>query len=344
MLLQTIGRFLSAASLATSTTVAALMSWGPPTSEAIELLRFAPYPLLLVPALLAWLLAWTVGWAWRLAATASLALVLGPVMGLTLGSAEPGSQLLRVMTYNIKSYRAAEGPQGFGAIARELAEQNPDVVVMQDASELDLTTLRPDDPIRAWLATRHTQTQGQYLIASRHPLRDCKAVALSPARTGDQALRCTVVWERRAIDVLTVHFLSPRTGLNAARHERLAGLGEWRSNFSVRLAQSQWLAGELRRSAKAQRPLIVAGDLNAAEGSPVVQELLDTGLRDAWSSSSVGWGYTHGHSLYPHLDLLRIDHVLVSPDIGVRRAWVGGAEGSEHRPVIAELWLSRTPG
>ena len=87
--------------------------------------------------------------------------------------------------------------------------------------------------------------------------------------------------------------------------------------------------------------MIVAGDLNAPEGSPIVGALLDTGLRDAFSSAGFGYGYTHGHSLRPGLSFLRIDHILVGPTIGVGNCFVGGKEGSEHRPVIADLFLQR---
>jgi endonuclease/exonuclease/phosphatase (EEP) superfamily protein YafD len=41
------------------------------------------------------------------------------------------------------------------------------------------------------------------------------------------------------------------------------------------------------------------------------------------------------------ISFLRIDHILVSPEIGVVSAFAGGKDGSEHRPVIADLLLAR---
>lgn len=105
-----------------------------------------------------------------------------------------------------------------------------------------------------------------------------------------------------------------------------------------RLVQSGLLAEHLRQM---KRPRIVAGDLNAPETSAVVKTLLHTGLRDAFSSAGVGYGYTHGHALKLGMSFLRIDHVLVSDDIGVVQTEVGGAVASEHRPVIADLLLVR---
>jgi len=69
--------------------------------------------------------------------------------------------------------------------------------------------------------------------------------------------------------------------------------------------------------------------------------LLNTGLRDAFSSAGFGYGFTHGHSLKPWVSFLRIDHILVSDDIGVVNAYAGGSKGSQHRPVIADLRINR---
>jgi endonuclease/exonuclease/phosphatase (EEP) superfamily protein YafD len=107
-----------------------------------------------------------------------------------------------------------------------------------------------------------------------------------------------------------------------------------------RLVQSGVLAEHLRLMPK-DHPRIVAGDLNAPESSSVVETLLHTGMRDAFSSAGFGYGFTHGHSLKLGLSWLRIDHVLVTDDIGVTQAYVGGKVASEHRPVIADLVLNR---
>jgi endonuclease/exonuclease/phosphatase (EEP) superfamily protein YafD len=88
------------------------------------------------------------------------------------------------------------------------------------------------------------------------------------------------------------------------------------------------------------RPVVVAGDLNAPEDSLVVRRVLETGLRDAFSSAGVGYGYTYGHyTLGLGISFLRIDHILVSAEIGVIDCYTGGKEASPHRPVIADLFL-----
>ena len=303
----------------------------------LELLHYGPYPVFLFTVFLALALSWLLSRRWQVAAVVALVLVCTVVMGLELNRGDKGDGPLRLMTYNIKAYRAVHKQDGFESIAREVAAHNPDILVMQDADIL--TMARKANPMTAHsiFDGREVYAFEQFIVVSRYPLQQC--------RPGDKSIdgmikyvHCTVLVPGRPIELFSAHFLSPREGLNATRHERLEGLDDWRENFTIRLAQSGTLAKDL---ATRPRPLIVAGDLNAPESSPVVQRLLDTGLRDAFSAGGVGYGYTHGHSLRFGVSFLRIDHVLVSPELGVANCFAGGSEGSEHRPVIADLLLNR---
>ena len=135
------------------------------------------------------------------------------------------------------------------------------------------------------------------------------------------------------LTLITAHLESPRLGLNAARREGLDGIDTWKHSHEVRLAQARALAG-IRVPAG---PLVLAGDLNAPDASAAVQSLLARGLRDAFASAGRGYGYTYGHTLRPAFSFLRIDHILVSPQIEVVRCFTGDTEASDHRPVIADL-------
>ena len=301
----------------------------------LEIARYVPFPVYLVPALALVALAWPLGWRWRSVALLAPALVATELMGLAVGTADDGSGRLSFMTYNVKSYLAVKSQGGFARLAWEIATQDADVIVLQDAQTLADQDVLPA-PIRAALAGRQTYVQGQYIVASRFPLTHCGPGDMSYAGSEDDFVHCTLTVGSRAIDLFTAHFVSPRDGLNAARGKRAGGLEEWETNFHDRLAQATLLAQAVQ---KTSRPVIVAGDLNADERSPVVRRLLAAGLRDAFSSATIGYGYTHGHSLKPGFSFLRIDHVLVSHDIGVRDCRVGSKGGSDHRPVVADLLL-----
>ena len=304
----------------------------------LELLQYAPYPAFLLPALLAVVLSWRLGWVWRVIAIGALGLVATIIMGFAFGHADAGSGALRMMTYNIKAYRAVRQAGMFEALEREVARHRPDLLVMQDAG--DLTAARRNAPAiaKSIFAGRNVFSHDQYIVVSRYPLRDCRAGDLSFRGQPHSYVRCIVSIDGNEVELFTAHLLSPRRGLNATRHEGAEGIDDWQRNFEDRLSQSRTLAGDI---AKRERPLIVAGDLNAPETSPVIRTLLERGLRDAFSSAGRGYGYTHGHSTMLAISFLRIDHILVSPEIGVVDAFAGGKGGSEHRPVIADLLLTR---
>ena len=303
----------------------------------IELARYIPFPAYLAPAGLAVVMSLWLPARWRIAAAASLALVLTGIMGLQISRGEEGHAPLRLMTYNIKAYLADDKPGGFAQIAWEIALHDPDVLVMQDAGAAGKFDELPQ-PLRTALGSRNIHFSGQYMIASRHPMQDCREGDISFPGEEHHYTRCTITAHGVAIDVVTAHLLSPREGLNATRYERLSGLAEWQQNYAMRFIQARKLAGDLTGN---PRPMILAGDLNAPDSSPVIEALRAIGLRDSFATAGLGYGYTYGHSLRTRFSFLRIDHVMVSPQIGVKESVGGGSEASAHRPVIADLWLKR---
>lgn len=336
-------RLLVAAMALLSLFFAWLCHVGPSWHPLLVLLVYIPLPLLSLPAALAVLVSLWLSWWWRAVALGSLALVLTVVMGLVWGAPDEGVGRVRLMTYNVKAYLAMQRAGGPQALAAEFAAHDADVIVLQDSAELE--PMQDDERAPLWnlmFGKREIFYRGQYMIASRYPLRDCR-VGLLQGQVVDKAhsyLHCQVQVGQRAFDLVTVHLVTPRQGLVAVRREGLDGLDQWRQNLSYRTEQAVALVNQLRGRT---RPLVLAGDLNAPERTEVLRILMgQLGLRDAFSSAGFGYGYTHGHSLRLGLSFLRIDHILVSDDIGVAAVEVGGAEGSEHRPVIADLLLQRT--
>lgn len=302
----------------------------------LELSRYLPYPALLLPSIAVLVLAFWLGRWWVLVCAANLALALTLSMGFEWNSGEGGPRRVRLMTYNIKADNAAQRRDGMFELGLEVARHDPDILVMQDAN--GLLVARGDaaytqGPV---FGLPHVYALGQYIVASRFTLRDCVAGQIGFRDKNHRYLRCVVDAHGVALNVVTAHFQSPRAGLLAARNAGLAGAHEWRRNYEDRLEQAHALAHDLAGIA---RPLVVAGDLNAPEPSPVIQTLLATGLRDAFSSAGRGYGYTYGQAFRRGYSFLRIDHILVSPDVGLLDSFVGRGEASHHKPVIADLLL-----
>lgn len=308
----------------------------------LVLINYVPFPAYLLPVVVALLASWALGWVWRVLAMACLAFTLTVLMGLAWGQPDEGHGRVRFMTYNVKAYLASKTPDGFAKLAQEINEHQPDILVLQDAQTLSSgQDGRERDPLSEVVSQRREVFQhGQYVVASRWPLSDCRVGGIPIGGQPHGFVHCVVTAHGKRFNVVTAHFLSPRDGLNAARKEGMEGMGDWQQNMLARLQQTGMLAEHLRQMSG---PIVLGGDLNAPEASAVVQTLLNTGLRDAFSSAGRGYGYTYGHALLRGLSFLRIDHVLVSHDIGVVRAFPGGAEASEHRPLIADLVLNRQP-
>ena len=227
-------------------------------------------------------------------------------------------------------------PEGLSPIAREIALHDADIIVLQDARELVAMFMASPESVRPMFGSRQIYVYGQYLVASRYALRNCNPGSISFRELPHTYVRCVVDINGREVDLFTAHFVTPRNGLNAIRHERSHGINEWKENVSDRMVQATSLAEELRRGF---RPFIVAGDLNAPAHSLVVRALLDTGARDAFSIAGRGFGYTYGHSLWPGISFLRIDHVLVSAEFDVADCFTGNKQGSTHRAVVADTIL-----
>ena len=314
-------------------------------SALLALSQYLPFPVYALPASLAVLASFVwLGWWWRGSAVLSLLVCVTLLMGLSWGRAEDGHGRVRFMTYNVKSYLALKQPGGLEALGHEIFEHQPDIMVLQDAGQ---ALVRESDASPARLLQMlggkqpHVHASDEYVVLSRWPIRQCRDGAIPVGDEPHVFVHCDIDVHGKVLQVISAHLITPRQGLRA-KHQgqtQWLGLDEWQDNMLLRLRQSGWLAEYLRQLPAG--PRIVAGDFNATESSGVVQTLLNTGLRDAYSSASVGYGFTHGHSLLKGLSFLRIDHILVSADIAVADAFTGGQEASQHRPVIADLYLHR---
>jgi vancomycin resistance protein VanJ len=104
------------------------------------------------------------------------------------------------------------------------------------------------------------------------------------------------------------------------------------------MKQAAALAADVR---DVQNPVIVAGDLNAPPQSLASRTLTGVGLVDAFAAAGRGYGYSFGHRLMWHKSFLRLDRIVVSKHFTPVSSRVGGAEGSDHRPVIADVMLTQ---
>ena len=263
----------------------------------------------------------------------ALVWVFGPLMGFGLhwpvspDAPDTGGGTgarLRVMTYNVKW-----GERDAAAIVADIHTFHPDLVQFQDSQEV------MNGEVGTALAGWNVRRSGQYLVASRLPLPELESRDFSFAGSDHHCVRYLLHLGAADVAVYDVHLLSPRGGLESVRHRDVGGLV---GNAGDRLEEAAHLAAYVRAE---PGPTLLTGDLNAPVQSLVCRRLFDAGLRDAFSEAGSGYGYSYGAFTGVRIPYVRIDHVLVSRQWQVRHCWVGNAQGSDHRPVIADLVLGQ---
>jgi endonuclease/exonuclease/phosphatase family metal-dependent hydrolase len=267
---------------------------------------------------------------------ASVALVLFPLMGLTLNfeRAEGKDGPLRVLSYNVWSGRL-DG----AAILRQIDALAPNMVVLQEAAGPRAQPLR--DHFAGW----HTSFIDQFFLASRFPIVDVTPppkLPPPPVARSARFVRYTLATPLGAIDLINMHPISPREGLDELRgeegfsnevasgrifHTRAAA--HIRPNSSLRWQQADAVAAAVRAS---QRPVIVAGDTNLPTLSRAFVETLG-GLQDGFTVIGRGFGYSFP-SNHPWM---RIDRIMASAHLRFTRFQTGDGRGSDHLCVFATL-------
>jgi len=249
----------------------------------------------------------------------------------------PGTQRLRVATYNIHHGAGPDDVLDLERIARAITAMDPDVVGLQEVDRHWGARSAYVDQA-AWLAQRlgmhhvfaanldldPTEPGGerrQYgtALLSRHPILASRHTLLPLAPGGEQ---------RGLLETtLTVRGVRVAAAVTHLTH----------NNNAERLDQARAIVGML---GEAPERRILVGDLNATAEKPEIVTLTDV-LPDAWRAGT-GDGFT-----MPVLDpTVRIDYILTSPDIRPVSAevYAGDPTASDHLPVVTELSVPRVVG
>jgi vancomycin resistance protein VanJ len=274
--------------------------------------------LLLVPLVV-------LGRRWRSAAALGLAaLVLaGPILGVRASFSRIGANRgdVRLMTCNV--HRQQLDPHDLAAY---IAKVHPDVMALQGWSDVNQAALFTED---GWDVRR----EGELLIASRWPIESVTNLPISDGGDTPKEERGVATLARLRgpagpVNVVSLHLASPHAGLNALWNGEGARLA---ANVERRWRESARLREQL---ASVQGPLLMAGDFNTTDDSPIFREHWPD-FTDAFDASGWGLGYTYWND---HTQI-RIDHVIGGTEWRFARCWVGPDVGSPHRPLVADAKL-----
>ena len=270
----------------------------------------------------------------------SLAVVLGPVMGLSLPTSrllspsvvETGELELKIVSCNVQAFKP-----DFAKVLDEIAAINPDVVAFQEAFPLSPLL---DEAFRGW----HTVNHDRFWVGSRYPL---KIIAKCDIDIFDRAAGLIVELETPSGPVVlgNIHPMTVRWGISELNAGSLV-TGEGPHALAAyelrREAERAGIRGFVD-SARGDKALLVVGDFNSPTSSPMFQRHWSD-MQSAFDLAGVGYGYTYPskRSRYwpENLPWVRIDHILCSPEWTVRSCQIGQSTGSDHRLIAAKLRLT----
>lgn len=256
----------------------------------------------------------------------SLALVLGPLMGLcmpwlSLIAPEPTGPRIRVLTCNIH-YNQLDAQ----ALSLLITQTDPDVVALQGWIGKHKSIVFGEGD---W----HLRRDGELCLGCRYPIRKVDVAGGPWFKDGRGALaRYNVEWPPRDIHFFNLHLASPRDALEEVAHEPIEAGAIMRANSDLRQSQSEIVWNWTR---DLDSPILLGGDFNTPPESAIYGKFWSP-YHNGFCESGMGWG----HTFFTRRAVVRIDHQLAGPGWQCRSCWVGPDVGSPHRPLIADwVWV-----
>jgi vancomycin resistance protein VanJ len=231
-----------------------------------------------------------------------------------------GCRRLTVMTYNVGS-----GLTEPGGLVEMLRASDADIIGLQELSEEQTTVLgrelQEEYPYRALYGLGFT---GEGLL-SRYPILEEELLFYRHETM--PYLVATLDIDDSPLTVIVYHLKPPVLVMDG---------------FQSRYIRRN-TGGALVRTTVERAPAIVLLDFSTGDQSENYAQLRRAGLRDAFREAGYGFGLTFparpgGWRNLAAFPLVRIDYVFVTEELDVTRAWVGSNAGSDHLPVLAELF------
>ena len=225
-------------------------------------------------------------------------------------ASEP-SQPIRIFYANVRARN-----RNLDGIINEIGDAEPDVVVLVEINRPWFDALQRAEAMKPYVyGTRLAEPyMGEVMVFSKLPVE-------LPQR----------IWAvGRVCNLLDIPL--------AGQSLRLFCLHSPRPHVTFPDGYEVYWEQVAQRLAEEPRPLVVIGDFNATQHSLVLERLTAAGLRSAHEDRGRGYATTwpNGHHWVPPI---RIDQVLVSPDVECLDIAEGVGAGSDHKPLILDVRL-----
>jgi len=230
-------------------------------------------------------------------------------------------------SFSVMSYNVWAGNQKYEDIVDAIGELTPDVIGLQEITDLIAHEIQDDLAVRY----PYSAIDGGQAVFSRYPILDYEILLIGDERIPITVQHIVLDVNGKQIGVVNAHPHSPQ--LIASR---LVGL---RIRYPSGLA-SRWRDLEVRELMEAietmDGPLVVLGDFNLTDLQLVYNEMTET-LRDAHAEAGFGLGFTRTPVRGKGPPTWRIDYVFYTPELVALSTTHGDFGGSDHRPVMATL-------
>ena len=306
-------------------------------SHVLTYLPRVPY--LIVPIAL-------IGFAWRFHRKSmwfnlvSIGIVIGPIMDLrlTLASLQTPAKGLnvKVVSCNVQNHQPV-----FSKVLTEISSLNPEIVALQESTP-------HHELLRKYFQKWNSASHGRLWVGSKHPVR------LIGHCTPDFSHRtCALAVEVQAPSgsylVFNVHLMTARHALTELSIPNLLNghaaevIGNHTHNRGTESGNVR--AFVFHHAQRLELPYIIVGDFNTPSSSSLYRDTWGD-LTNAFDVAGMGYGYTSpcaNHRFWlNNTPWLRIDHILVSPECGVRSCRIGESDGSDHRLISARVTIPVT--
>ena len=227
---------------------------------------------------------------------------------------------LTVMSYNILFKN-----KDFASLREDILTHQPDIVGIQEATPVHaaafLIQLGNEYPYQVY---RDDYYQGNVALLSRYPITAAHYIDIPPRQ---MAMHTTVEIGEQSVHILIAHLLPN-------------WLAEWQDFplsqvmsevYAWRMAEVEALLAEIEGVTE---PTMLLCDCNMTQTSAAYKR-----LSAVWTDSfrEAGWG--PGLTSHAYWPIQRIDYIWHSDHFASQRAWLGPRSESDHRAVVADLFL-----
>ncbi len=300
--------------------VVAWMRWFGPASNWLSVGLVGLTPFALAPA---WILAaYAIFSRHRALAAIAIGLVLlhaswvSSDLRLGPGGSSTAQYDLRLASANM----LVENPDPVGLVLALLAE-DPDIIFLQEARLGLLEELQelPEMEGYQWVvggcSDGERERDDSLAIISRLPIQNLRVEVVD----GNEMALGTVTVKGVAIELTNVHLSTPLDN---------HAIDDWNRQLLDLSATVNQRSG----------PMLLAGDFNATVHHKGFRILMSRDLTDAHQAVGRGLGFTWGPRRFG-IPVMRIDHVLSTPELKPVRSTMLDSMGSDHRPLVVDYCI-----